>query len=223
MIHDCPMTELRKLRITEIFHSLQGESRSVGLPTVFVRLTGCPLRCQYCDTAYAFEGGTMTTLDEIVEQVKSYGADYVTVTGGEPLAQPNCLPLLSELCDAGLQVSLETGGAMPVAGVDERVSIVLDLKTPGSNEMQRNDYDNIPKLGKKDQVKFVICDRQDYEWSRMKIEELALRDRVEEILFSPIHGQLSPKDLAEWILQDKLEVRFQLQLHKILWDDAQGR
>jgi len=217
------MTELRKLRITEIFHSLQGESRSVGLPTVFVRLTGCPLRCQYCDTAYAFEGGTMTTLDEIVEQVKSYGADYVTVTGGEPLAQPNCLPLLSELCDAGLQVSLETGGAMPVAGVDERVSIVLDLKTPGSNEMQRNDYDNIPKLGKKDQVKFVICDRGDYDWSRSRVEMMELGDKVGEVLFSPSWGQVDAADLAQWILDDRLPVRMQLQLHKLIWGDAPGR
>lgn len=217
------MTEPRKLRITEIFHSLQGESRSVGLPTVFVRLTGCPLRCQYCDTAYAFEGGTQTTLDEIVARVQEFAAGYVTVTGGEPLAQPNCLPLLTQLCDAGLNVSLETGGAMSIAEVDERVSIVLDLKTPGSLEADRNLYENIARLRSKDQVKFVICDRKDYEWSRAKVDQYDLTDRVGEILFSPSWGEVKPAELAQWVLDDRLPVRMQLQLHKLIWGEEPGR
>lgn len=217
------MTEPRTLRITEIFHSLQGESRSVGLPTVFVRLTGCPLRCQYCDTAYAFEGGSIVSLDDIVARVQELGAAYVTVTGGEPLAQPNCLPLLTQLCDAGLSVSLETGGAMPIAGVDERVSIVLDLKTPGSLEADRNLYDNIARLGKKDQVKFVICDRNDYDWSRSKLDQYDLIDKAGEILFSPSFNQVKPAELAQWVLDDGLRVRMQLQLHKLIWGDEPGR
>lgn len=211
------------LRITEIFHSLQGEARSVGIPTVFVRLTGCPLRCQYCDTAYAFEGGKQHALPDIVQTVKNFDCDYVTVTGGEPLAQPNCLPLLSQLCDQGLQVSLETGGAMPIDEVDERVSVVLDLKTPGSDEASRNRLQNIALLKPKDQVKFVICDRKDYEWSRSKLLEYNLAERVGEVLFSPSYEQLSARDLAEWILEDRLRVRLQLQLHKILWGTEQGR
>lgn len=217
------MTEPRTLRITEIFHSLQGESRSVGLPTVFVRLTGCPLRCQYCDTAYAFEGGSIVTLDDIAARVLELGADYVTVTGGEPLAQPNCLPLLTQLCDAGLSVSLETGGAMPIADVDERVSIVLDLKTPGSLEADRNLYDNISRLGKNDQVKFVICDRNDYDWSRSKLDQYDLVDKAGEILFSPSWNQVQPSELAQWVLDDHLPVRMQLQLHKLIWGDEPGR
>jgi len=217
------MTEPRTLRITEIFHSLQGESRSVGLPTVFVRLTGCPLRCQYCDTAYAFDGGSITSLDDIVARVLELGASYVTVTGGEPLAQPNCLPLLTQLCDAGLSVSLETGGAMPIADVDERVSIVLDLKTPGSLEADRNLYDNIARLGKNDQVKFVICDRKDYDWSRAKLDQYDLVDRAGDILFSPSWNQVQAADLAQWVLDDGLPVRMQLQLHKLIWGDEPGR
>lgn len=217
------MTEPRTLRITEIFHSLQGESRSVGLPTVFVRLTGCPLRCQYCDTAYAFEGGSIVSLDDIVTRVQELGAAYVTVTGGEPLAQPNCLPLLTQLCDVGLSVSLETGGAMPIAGVDERVSIVLDLKTPGSLEADRNLYDNIARLGKKDQVKFVICDRNDYDWSRSKLDQYDLIDKAGEVLFSPSFNQVKPAELAQWVLDDGLRVRMQLQLHKLIWGDEPGR
>lgn len=217
------MTEPRTLRITEIFHSLQGESRSVGLPTVFVRLTGCPLRCQYCDTAYAFEGGSISSLDDIVARVLELGAAYVTVTGGEPLAQPNCLPLLTQLCDAGLSVSLETGGAMPIADVDERVSIVLDLKTPGSLEADRNLYDNIARLGKNDQVKFVICDRKDYDWSRSKLDQYDLVDKAGEILFSPSWNQLKAAELAQWVLDDHLPVRMQLQLHKLIWGDEPGR
>lgn len=211
------------LRITEIFHSLQGEARSVGVPTVFVRLTGCPLRCQYCDTAYAFEGGKQQTIADILRTVKDFNCDYVTVTGGEPLAQPNCLPLLAQLCDQGLQVSLETGGAMPIDDVDERVSIVLDLKTPGSAEVGRNRVENIALLRPKDQVKFVICDRKDYEWSRAKMLEYRLTERAGEVLFSPSHEQLSARELAEWILQDRLRVRLQVQLHKILWGGEQGR
>lgn len=211
------------LRITEIFHSLQGEARSVGVPTVFVRLTGCPLRCQYCDTAYAFEGGKQQTIADILGTVKDFNCDYVTVTGGEPLAQPNCLPLLAQLCDQGLQVSLETGGAMPIDDVDERVSIVLDLKTPGSAEVGRNRVENIALLRPKDQVKFVICDRKDYEWSRAKMLEYRLTERAGEVLFSPSHEQLSARELAEWILQDRLRVRLQVQLHKILWGGEQGR
>ncbi|PLW84043.1 7-carboxy-7-deazaguanine synthase QueE [Kineobactrum sediminis] len=210
------------LRITEIFYSLQGEARTVGLPTVFVRLTGCPLRCVYCDTAYAFSGGEMQSLEQIVTAVAAYQPRYVTVTGGEPLAQKNCLPLLVALCDAGYEVSLETSGALPVAGVDPRVCKVLDLKTPASAECHRNDYGNIALLTRNDQVKFVICDREDYEWARFKLDEYQLPGRVSDVLFSPSHGQLHGRDLAQWILDDRLPVRLQLQLHKLLWDDAPG-
>ena len=210
------------LRITEIFYSLQGEARTVGLPTVFVRLTGCPLRCVYCDTEYAFNGGELYSLDDVVAKVAAYQPRFVTVTGGEPLAQPNCLPLLTALCDAGYEVSLETGGAMPVAGVDGRVVKVIDLKTPASGEMGRNDYDNMALLQAHDQVKFVICDREDYEWARFKLDEYQLDSRVSDVLFSPSHGQLSGRELAEWVLADNLPVRMQLQLHKILWNDEPG-
>jgi 7-carboxy-7-deazaguanine synthase len=210
------------LRITEIFYSLQGEARTVGLPTVFVRLTGCPLRCVYCDTEYAFQGGEQLSLDSIVEQVLAYSPRYVTVTGGEPLAQPDCLTLLSMLCDAGLEVSLETSGALSVEGVDKRVVKVLDLKTPASGEADRNDYSNIDRLLSRDQVKFVICDRQDYDWACFKLDEYALAERVADILFSPSFGQQDATELAEWILADNLPVRLQLQLHKLLWQDAPG-
>jgi 7-carboxy-7-deazaguanine synthase len=210
------------LRITEIFYSLQGEARTVGLPTVFVRLTGCPLRCTYCDTEYAFSGGELFSIEQVSRQVAGYAPRYVTVTGGEPLAQKNCLPLLEVLCDAGYEVSLETGGAMSLVGVDERVVKVLDLKTPASGEMQRNDYGNIPLLAPRDQVKFVICDRQDYEWARFKLDEYQLATKVSDILFSPSHGQLHGRDLAQWILEDNLPVRLQLQLHKLLWNDEPG-
>jgi len=213
---------MSELRITEIFHSLQGETSTTGLPTTFVRLTGCPLRCGYCDTAYAFEGGQKMALSEIMATVDDYGARYVTVTGGEPLAQPQCIELLKELCDAGYRVSLETSGAMPIADVDKRVFKVVDLKTPGSGEVNRNLYDNIPLLAPHDEVKFVICDRQDYDWSCLKMDELGLADRAAEILFSPSQGQLAPKQLAEWILQDKRNVRMQLQTHKYIWGDQPG-
>ncbi len=210
------------LRITEIFYSLQGEARTVGLPTVFVRLTGCPLRCAYCDTAYAFSGGEMVDMDAIVQQVASYSPRYVTVTGGEPLAQPNCWPLLNRLCELGYEVSLETSGAISVEGVDPRVVKVLDLKTPASGEADRNDYSNIARLTVSDQVKFVICDRVDYEWARFKLDEYQLADRVSDVLFSPSYEQLTGRELAQWILYDNLPVRLQLQLHKILWDDQPG-
>lgn len=210
------------LRITEIFFSLQGETRTSGLPTVFVRLTGCPLRCQYCDTAYAFSGGEIMPLDVILQQVASYNPRYVCVTGGEPLAQPNCLPLLRQLCDAGYEVSLETSGALDISNTDERVSRVVDLKTPGSVESGRNLYDNIGHLTANDQIKFVICSREDYDWAVSKLIEYRLDARVGEVLFSPSQGQLDARLLAEWIVADNLPVRLQLQLHKILWNDAPG-
>ncbi len=210
------------LRITEIFYSLQGETRTSGLPTVFVRLTGCPLRCQYCDTAYAFSGGELLELDSILERVASYKPRYVCVTGGEPLAQPNCLPLLQRLCDAGYQVSLETSGALDVAGVDPRVSKVVDLKTPGSEEVGRNRYENIELLTSNDQVKFVICSREDYDWAVSKLIQYGLDQRAGEVLFSPSHQQVSARQLADWVIADNLPVRMQLQLHKILWNDEPG-
>lgn len=210
------------LRINEIFYSLQGETATVGLPTVFVRLTGCPLRCVYCDTAYAFHKGDVVALDDILEQVKAYGARYVTVTGGEPLAQPECHTLMRALCDEGYTVSLETSGAMPIENVDKRVVTVLDLKTPASGECDRNLEANIKHLKAIDQVKFVICDRGDYEWAKAKSEQFDLGSRVAEVLFSPSFEQLSYRDLAEWILADRLAVRMQLQLHKHIWGDKPG-
>ncbi len=213
----------RTLRITEIFHSLQGESRTVGMPTVFVRLTGCPLRCQYCDTAYAFEGGEVRELGSICTEVASFGSKLVTVTGGEPLAQPNCKELMLMLCDKEYQVSLETSGAMPIEAIDERVSIVLDLKTPGSLECDKNRFENITNLRAKDQVKFVICGREDYDWSKAQIDRLQLQDKVEEILFSPSYAELEAADLAGWVLEDSLNVRVQLQLHKMIWGAEPGR
>ena len=214
---------MSQLRITEIFYSLQGEARTIGLPTVFVRLTGCPLRCQYCDTAYAFSGGEMRSISEILYEVALYSPKYITVTGGEPLAQPACRVLLTELCDAGYDVSLETSGALDIRGIDPRVSIVLDLKTPDSAESHRNLMDNIPLLKSRDQVKFVICSRQDYQWARMKVDELGLTERVGDVLFSPSFQQIKAADLADWIVEDRLPVRFQLQLHKLLWSDEPGR
>lgn len=210
------------LRMTEIFYSIQGESRTLGLPTVFLRLTGCPLRCQYCDTAYAFTGGELMSLETIVQQVAVYQPRYVCVTGGEPLAQPNVLSLMTLLCDAGYSVSLETSGALDVSDVDARVSRVVDLKTPGSGEVARNLYANLAMLGGHDQVKFVICSRDDYEWARFKLDEYGLAGRVGEVLFSPSHTEVLPRQLAEWIIEDNLPVRFQMQLHKYLWNDEPG-
>ncbi len=209
------------LRITEIFHSLQGESRPVGWPTAFVRLTGCPLRCVYCDTAYAFHGGQRAGIDEILSRVAGFEVRHVCVTGGEPLAQPACHDLLAVLCDAGYQVSLETSGALDIAAVDRRVSVVLDLKTPASGEAGRNLWSNLAHLKPEDQVKFVICDRADYEWAREALREHALASRC-EVLFSPAWEQQPARELAEWILADRLPVRFQVQLHKYLWGDEAG-
>lgn len=213
---------LAELRITEIFFSLQGEARTVGLPTVFIRLTGCPLRCSYCDTTYSFTGGEKYTLTAIMQQVADYGAKYVCVTGGEPLAQPNCLPLLTALCDAGYQVSLETSGALDISQVDRRVSKVVDLKTPDSGEAHRNLYENMQHLTANDQIKFVICSRQDYQWAKFKMDEFQLNQRVSDVLLSPSHQQQDARELAEWILADKLAVRLQVQLHKYLWNNEAG-
>ncbi len=210
------------LRVTEIFHSLQGEARTAGRPTTFIRLTGCPLRCNYCDTAYAFSGGGRMSIADIMARTRANGARLVTVTGGEPLAQPRCLILLRELCDAGFDVSLETSGALSVEGVDVRVSKVLDFKTPASGECARNLYDNVALLTPHDQVKFVICDRGDYEWARLKIDELKLIERVSDVLMSPAADQVAPSDLAEWVLADGLDVRVQMQLHKLIWGERTG-
>jgi 7-carboxy-7-deazaguanine synthase len=211
-----------RLKLTEIFHSLQGEAQYVGMPTVFVRLTGCPLRCHYCDTAYAFHGGEWWTMPAILERVAQFGARDVCVTGGEPLAQRACVTLLHELCERGYRVSLETSGALSVAGIDPRVSRVVDVKTPGSGEEPRNLYPQLQDLNELDQIKFVITSRADYEWSRALLGEQALAQRC-GVLFSPAYGQLEPRELAEWILADRLLVRFQLQLHKLLWGEARGR
>jgi 7-carboxy-7-deazaguanine synthase len=211
-----------RLKITEIFHSLQGEADTVGFPTVFVRLTGCPLRCRFCDTAYAFHGGEWMTIDGVLARVAEFAPRYVCVTGGEPLAQKNCLPLLTQLCDANYRVSLETSGAMPLAGVDARVNRVVDVKTPGSGEEKRNRYEDLALLRGEEQIKFVICDRADYEWSRGQIDALKLPQRC-TVLFSPSADQLPARQLADWILEDRLPVRFQLQLHKVLWGNVPGK
>ena len=211
-----------RLRITEIFYSLQGEARSSGYATVFIRLTGCPLRCEYCDTSYAFKGGEWFSLQDILTEVKKYKTKYITVTGGEPLAQKQCINLLTLLCDEGYDVSLETSGALDISKVDPRVSRVMDLKTPASKEEAKNRYENIALLTAHDQLKFVICDRNDYEWAIAKIKENDLLSRC-EVLFSSSHQQLKPQTLADWILEDQLAVRFQMQLHKYLWNDEPGR
>ena len=211
-----------RLRITEIFASVQGESSRVGLPTVFVRLTGCPLRCTWCDTAYAFTGGSTRTLDDILAEVARHGLHHVCVTGGEPLAQKGCLALLGALCDAGYDVSLETSGALDIAEVDARVARIVDLKAPGSGEVDKNRYDNIPLLRASDEVKIVLADAADYDWARAQIATHGL-DRRCSVLLSPVAGALDPAELAEWVVRDRLPVRFQLQLHKILWNDARGR
>ncbi len=212
---------MTQLRITEIFCSLQGESRSVGYATVFVRLTGCPLRCYYCDTKYAYSGGNLFDIDAIIEQVLGYGVPYVTVTGGEPLAQEGVIELLQKLCDAGLMVSLETSGALDIEPVDTRVSRVVDIKTPGSGEASKNRWKNLALLTSNDQVKFVICDRADFDWSKRILEKYQLTDSC-EVLFSPSTDEMDATQLADWIVEDRLPVRFQLQLHKILWGDKQG-
>ncbi|MFC5570580.1 7-carboxy-7-deazaguanine synthase QueE [Lysobacter yangpyeongensis] len=211
-----------RLKITEIFLSLQGEARQVGWPTVFVRLTGCPLRCQYCDTAYAFHGGDWWHVDDILAEVARHGVRHVCVTGGEPLSQKRCIGLLQRLCDAGYEVSLETSGAIDIGEVDPRVSRVLDIKTPGSAEVHRNLWSNLPLLTPRDQVKFVICSREDYDWAKSVVAEHGLAD-VCEVLFSPSYTQVSSRELADWIVADRLPVRFQMQLHKILWNDERGR
>lgn len=210
------------VRITEIFTSIQGESSRVGLPTVFIRLTGCPLRCTWCDTEYAFQGGTLRAVDDVVAEALASGVSTVCVTGGEPLAQKACLSLLSRLCDAGLSVSLETSGALDISGVDPRVCRIMDLKAPGSGEVSRNRIENLPLLAPGDEIKFVLADRQDYEWARGMVSEHMLAERC-DILFSPVHGSLPAQTLADWIIRDRLPVRFQLQLHKILWQDARGK
>lgn len=211
-----------RLRITEIFCSLQGEARAAGWPTVFVRLTGCPLRCGYCDTAYAFHGGEWRDIDAIVDEVQSHGVRHVCVTGGEPLAQKRCIALLQKLCDAGFDVSLETSGAIDIGEVDARVSRVVDIKTPGSGEVARNLWGNLPLINARDQVKFVICSRADYDWAKDVLAEHRLDERC-EVLFSPSYMQVKPRELADWIVADRLPVRFQMQLHKQLWGEEQGR
>jgi len=218
---DVPSSASR-LRITEIFYSLQGESRTSGYTTVFIRLTGCPLRCEYCDTAYAFKGGEWFSFEEILAEVKKYNTKYITVTGGEPLAQKRCIDLLQLLCDEGYEVSLETSGALDISKVDPRVSRVMDLKTPASKEESKNLYSNIELLTAHDQLKIVICNRKDYEWAVGKINEYDLLSRC-DVIFSTSHQQLAPQELADWILEDQLAVRFQMQLHKYLWNDEPGR
>jgi len=213
---------MNRLRITEIFFSLQGETRTVGLPTVFIRLTGCPLRCQYCDTAYAFEGGEYVEISAILKKVEQYNPSYVTVTGGEPLAQPLCHDLLSALCDKGYEVSLETSGAISLSEVDERVIKVMDIKTPGSLEEEKNKWDNLSHILPHDQIKFVICNEADYQWAKSAIEKYKL-NYLCEVLFSPSHGEMSNNVLADWILRDKLKVRFQMQMHKFIWGDIPGK
>ena len=219
-VASAPHTE--RVRITEVFPSIQGESSRVGLPTAFVRLTGCPLRCVWCDTEYAFNGGQLRSIPELLHELRQLGLQYVCVTGGEPLAQKSCLKLLTALCDAGYSVSLETSGALDISGVDPRVSRIMDLKAPGSGELERNRIENIALLNERDEVKFVLADRNDYLWARACIQTHLLAERS-TVLMSPVQGALEPATLADWIMEDRLPVRFQLQLHKILWNDARGR
>jgi len=219
---DAAAASADRLKITEIFLSLQGEARDAGWPTVFVRLTGCPLRCQYCDTAYAFHGGEWRDIDAILAEVAGYGVRHVCVTGGEPLAQKRCITLLQRLCDAGYDVSLETSGAIDISEVDPRVSRVLDIKTPGSMEAARNRWENLPLLTAHDQVKFVICDRADFDWARDIVAEHRLAETC-DVLFSPSYTQVAARELADWIVAERLPVRYQMQLHKLLWNDEPGR
>lgn len=220
-LHGAEARAAARLKITEIFHSIQGEASFAGWPTVFVRLTGCPLRCTYCDTAYAFSGGEWKTVGEILDAARAYGVRHVCVTGGEPLAQPRCNMLLSELCDNGYEVSLETSGAIAIADVDSRVSRVVDIKTPGSGEVERNLLENLKELSERDALKFVICSKTDYEWARDRLQEWP--DPPCDVYFSPCSGELDGATLAGWILEDRLDVRLQLQLHKILWGNEPGR
>lgn len=213
---------MQKLRITEIFYSLQGEAKTVGIPTVFVRLTGCPLRCQYCDTEYAFKGGQLLSFDEIIAEIQKYNTKYIVITGGEPLAQPQSLELMRQLCDMSYNVSLETSGALDVSQVDSRVIKVLDIKTPGSAEVTKNYYGNFQHLSADDQIKFVICDRNDFDWAKQLMQEYELNTRC-EVLFSPSYQELDHRLLADWILEDQLPVRYQIQLHKHIWGDEPGR
>ena len=222
LAENLPIESLPRLRITEIFYSLQGEARTSGWPTVFIRLTGCPLRCSYCDTAYAFQGGSWINIPDIMQQVASHAPRFVCVTGGEPLAQRNCLPLLNALCDAQYEVSLETSGALDISAVDARVSRVVDVKTPSSGEESKNRWENIPLLSAHDQLKFVIGSRDDYDWAKQRLQQHLLTSRC-DVLFSPVQGAIAPRDLADWILADQLHVRMQVQLHKVLWGDERGR
>lgn len=216
-----PQANSDVLRISEIFYSLQGETSRVGLPTVFIRLTGCPLRCTYCDTAYAFTGGQNMSLAEIIKQVAEYSPRYVTVTGGEPLAQKNCLLLLRALCDAGYEVSLETGGALDISAADKRVMRIVDIKTPASGEAAKNRWENLALLTPHDEIKFVLCDEKDYQWAKQILRQYTLTEKC-PVLFSPAHGTLEATQLADWILRDRLQVRLQVQLHKLLWNNVPG-
>ena len=216
------MPNKKSLKITEIFNSIQGETSKIGLPTVFIRLTGCPLRCQYCDTSYAFYGGTVMLFEDIIHQVKKYNCKDICVTGGEPLAQSNSKELLKNLVDLDFNVSLETSGSMSLEGIDERVKVIMDIKTPDSEEATKNRWENIEILKKSDELKFVICSREDYQWSKAIVEKYKM-DKICPILFSPCSESLDPRDLAEWILTDQLPIRFQIQIHKILWDNQPGR
>ena len=216
------MSKKKSLRVTEIFSSIQGETSKIGLPTVFIRLTGCPLRCQYCDTSYAFYGGEIMFFEDIIHQVRQFNYTDVCVTGGEPLAQPNSKELLKDLADLDFQVSLETGGSINLEEIDERVKIIMDIKTPDSGEATKNRWKNIELLKKSDELKFVICSRKDYQWSKEIIEEYKINE-ICPILFSPCSESMDPRDLAEWILTDQLSIRFQMQIHKILWDNQPGR
>ena len=212
----------RRLKLTEIFHSVQGEADSIGWRTVFIRLTGCPLRCGYCDTEYSFYGGEWHDFDQIIEQIAAYNCPRICVTGGEPLAQKNCKAFIQELVDLDYDVSLETSGAIDISGIDARVSRVMDLKTPDSGEESKNKLSNLPVLTPHDQLKFVICSREDYEWSKAICAEHNLTNQT-QVLFSPCHGQVAAQDLAQWVIDDQLNVRMQVQLHKVIWGEEQGR